>query len=222
MIRRLPMFEDGEACTLRVGVVYQRRMPGLSGRQTFRVIAEPWRQQLGDVTHREAVLEGQTGRRALERWRVQWVRRQDRAWLRSHPTASDEDVLRRWRMRHARRWCWVVEFDLLDPVRCMAEQRDILSGRSQHGNASGVSGDYVASGGIDPYAEAVDPAEVARLSSTGTRETRTDRRQARRRRLFDGPRVQEGALSARATPTRPPTETKLVPIARFDDGQRGA
>lgn len=191
MIRRVPA-PDGERCPFVVGVVYQRKLPGLSGRPSFRVTAEPRLQPLALVTHREVVAEeGFDGRRALERWRLRWVRAHD-GWARRHPAASDEDVLWRWRTSNARLECWVLEFDLMDPVRCMADQRDILSGRTQHGEASGESDQYVASGGIDPYAEAVDPGVLTRLVAVEMRAravaqtTRAERRRIRRMRLFDG------------------------------------
>lgn len=183
MVRRVPA-DQHEGCPFLVGQVYQRKLPGLSGRPSFRVTDTPRLQRLGEVTHREAIEEGQEGRRALMRWQMQWVRRHDKGWARSHPTASDADILRRWRTHHANRSCWVLEFDLLDPVRCMAEQRDILSGRTQHGAATGLSGDYVTSGGIDPYAEAVDPAVVGQLQARMQQSPRKARRQARGRRLF--------------------------------------
>lgn len=185
MVRRVPANMD-EGCPFLVGHVYQRKLPGLSGRPSFRVTEPPRIQRLSEVTHRGAIEEGQEGRRALDRWRLQWVRANDRGWKRAHPTASDAEIMRRWRTHHAERYCWRLELDLLDPVRCMAEQRDILAGRTQHGMASMESDQYVASGGIDPHAEAVDPAEVTRLtaSTLAQRLTRTERRQARRHRLF--------------------------------------
>ena len=183
MVRRVPA-DQHEGCPFLVGQVYQRKLPGLSGRPSFRVTDTPRLQRLSEVTHREAIEEGQEGRRALMRWQMQWVRRHDRGWARSHPTASDADVMRRWRTHHAFRYCWRLELDLLDPVRCMAEQRDILSGRTQHGMQSTESDQYVASGGIDLYAEAVDPAEVGQLQARTQRSSRKARRQARGRRLF--------------------------------------
>jgi hypothetical protein len=76
----------------------------------------------------------------------------------------------------------------------MADQRDILSGRTQHGS-SGESDQYVTSGGIDPYAEAVDPSALVRIvadtftARTEAQLSRTARRQLRRRRLFEGDRT---------------------------------
>lgn len=192
MIRRVPAFDDETACPFEIGGVYQRKLPGLSGRPSFRVTMPPIRQRLGDVTHRAVILEGRiTGRRALERWRIEWVKQNDR-WAGLHRTASDEDVLRRWRTRHADRYCWVLTIALLDPVRCMAAQEDILSGRTMRGLSSDLSDQYVASGGIDPYAEAVDEATLTRIvagelkARMESRLSRTERRQARRVRLFEG------------------------------------
>lgn len=189
VIRRVPAHEDDEACPFLVGAVYQRKMPGLRGRPSFRVTALPKPQRLGDVTHRQVVIEEgyPASRRALERWRLDWVRAHDKGWARRHPTASDAMILERWRKVHAKRSCWVLEFDLLDPVRCMADQRDILSGRTQHGEGGG-SDQYVTSGGIDPYAEAVDPDALASwaASQLQARATRVERRRMRRRRLFEG------------------------------------
>lgn len=193
MIRRVPAFDDEQACPFVQGDVYQRKLPGLSGRPSFRVTTPPIRQRLGDVTHRDVIVEGRIGgsARALSRWRIDWVKQND-PWARRHRTASDEDVLRRWRTHHAGRCCWVLTIALLDPVRCMAAQEDILSGRTMRGLSSDLSDQYVASGGIDPYAEAVDEATLTRIvagelkARMESRLTRTERRQARRVRLFEG------------------------------------
>jgi hypothetical protein len=193
VIRRVPVGENEHICPFRVGSVYQRRLPGVNGRPSFRVTAEPREQKLRDVTHREVITEeGGQGRRALEKWRLEWVRRHDKGWARRHLSASDAEIMVRWRTHHAARLCWVLELDLLDSVRCMADQRDILSGRTQHGHASGESDQYVSSGGIDPYAEAVDPGTLARIVAgelTARSEdglSRAERRRLRYRRLFEG------------------------------------
>jgi hypothetical protein len=185
VIRRVPAFDDEQQCPYDVGGVYQRKLPGLTGRPSFRVTLPPIRQRLGDVTQRQVIAEGRMdGRRALERWRIEWVKQHD-GWAKRppHRTASDADVLARWRTHHADRYCWVLTIALQDPIRCMAEQRDILTGRTQGGKHAAPGDDqYVRSGGIDPYAEAVDAATLVRLA-TG-RLTRDERRLERRTRLF--------------------------------------
>lgn len=193
VIRRVPAFDDEQDCPFVQGGVYQRKLPGLSGRPSFQVKLPPIRQRLGDVTHRQVIAEGRIGgsARALSRWRIDWVKQNDR-WSSLHRTASDEDVLRRWRTRHADQHCWVLTIALLDPVRCMAAQEDILSGRTMRGLSSDLSDQYVASGGIDPYAEAVDEATLTRIvageltARMESRLSRKERRQARGRRLFEG------------------------------------
>lgn len=191
VIRRVPAHPDEHDCPYRAGKVYQRKFRGLEGRPAFRVTTEPRRQRLGEVTHREAQTEGFNGRRALEGFRVAWVREHDRNWHRAHPSASDERLLERWRQRHAGRDCWVLTIALIDPVRCMAEQAHILSGRTQHGD--GESDQYVRSGGIDPYAEAVDASTLIRLAAQGwerqQRPSRKQRRAERRRQLYEGGRA---------------------------------
>jgi hypothetical protein len=186
VIRRVPAFDDEQQCPYEIGGVYQRKLPGLTGRPSFRVSEDnpPWRQRLGDVTQRQVIAEGRIdGRRALERWRIEWVKQHD-GWAKRppHRTASDADVLARWRTTHATRYCWVLTIALQDPVLCMAEQRDILTGRTMRGLSSDLSDQYVRSGGIDPYAEAVDAATLIRLAAG--RLTRTERRLERRTRLF--------------------------------------
>lgn len=192
MIRRVPAFDDEQACPFVQGDIYQRKLPGLSGRPSFRVTMPPVRQRLGDVTHRQVIAEGRmSGWRALERWRIEWVKQNDR-WAGLHRTASDEDVLRRWRTRHADRYCWVLTIALQDPVRCMPSQEDILSGRTMRGLSSDLSDQYVASGGIDPYAEAVDEATLMRIvvgeltARPEERLSRKERRRARGQQLFRG------------------------------------
>lgn len=194
VIRRVPAFDDEQACPFVQGDVYQRKLPGLSGRPSFRVTMPPIRQKLGDVTHRQVIAEGRMdGKRALERWRIEWVKQHD-GWAKRppHRTASDAEILIRWRTVHATRYCWVLTIALLDPVRCMAAQEDILSGRTMRGLSSDLSDQYVASGGIDQYAEAVDEATQARIvagelkARMDARLSRTERRQARRVRLFEG------------------------------------
>lgn len=186
MILRIPGYE--QVCPYRMGQVYQRKLRGLDGRQTFRVMLEPRKQRLSDVTHKDALAEGFHGGKALRGFQVAWIRENDKAWLRLHPTASEADLLRRFRARHAGRDCWVLHCALIDPVRCMAEQAHILSGRTQHGD--GESDQYVRSGGIDPYAEAVDAATLIRLTVQGHerqhRPSRKERRADRHRRLFEG------------------------------------
>lgn len=184
MIRRVPASPDDPEDRFVQGGVYQRKLPGLSGRPSFRVTLPPIRQRLGDVTQRQVIAEGRMdGRRALERWRIEWVKQHD-GWANRppHRTASDAEVLTRWRTTHADRYCWVLMIALQDPVLCMAEQRDILTGKTMRGLSSDLSDQYVRSGGIDPYAEAVDAATLVRLA-TG-RLTRTEKRQARHARLF--------------------------------------
>jgi hypothetical protein len=166
VIRRVPALDDEQQCPYDVGAVVERRkLPGLSGRPSFRVNAIE-RQRLGDVTATDALAEGRISgnTRARQRWQIQWVKENDRRWAATHPTASGEDILRRFRTRHADRYCWVLTIALQDPIRCMAEQRDILTGRTQGGKHAAPGDDqYVRSGGIDPYAEAVDAATQARL-----------------------------------------------------------
>lgn len=181
MIVRVPAFDDETACPFHVGHVYQRKLPGLQGRPSFRILAEPVRQQLGTVTHLQALHAGFQGGRALEGFRAAWIREHDRRWMQAHPATTMELRLR-WQARHADRFCWVLGLDLIAPTLCMAEQRDILSGRTQHSDASGRSAQYVSSGGIDQYAEAVDPATLVRVKAAIA--TRTERRNARRRHLF--------------------------------------
>lgn len=194
MIRRVPAFDDERQCPFEVDGVYQRKLPGLHGRPSFRVTMPPIRQRLGDVTQRQVIAEGRMdGRRALERWRIEWVKQHD-GWAKRppHRTASDAEILIRWCTVHAARSCWVLTIALQDPVRCMAAQEDILSGRTMRGLSSDLSDQYVASGGIDPYAEAVDEATLTRIvageltARMESRLSRKERRQARGRRLFEG------------------------------------
>lgn len=199
MIRRLPAHPDEPACPFRVGEVYQRKLRGLDGRPSFRVTAEPRRQRLGSVTQREAsVEEGYAGRRALEKFRLGWVLQHDRRspWR----TASDEEVLRRWRERHAGRDCWVVELDLVEAPRLLPAQREVLAevarrgARAQAGRVLGGGDEYTSGITIDPEAEAVDPDVLARIvaGELGARAealtSRGERRRMRRRRLFEDER----------------------------------
>jgi len=192
VIRRVPAFDDETVCPFEIGGVYQRRLPGLTGRPSFRVTMPPIRQRLALVTHKQVIAEGRIqGNRALERWRIDWVKQHDR-WAKTHHTASDAEILERWRKAHAGRDCWVLTIALLDPVRCMAAQEDILSGRTHRVNEGRGDDQYAASGGIDWHAEAVDEATLTRIvageltTRMESRLSRTERRQARRIRLFEG------------------------------------
>lgn len=166
VIRRIPATDTEQTCPYHVGNVYQRKLPGLNGRPSFRVQKPaPVRQRLADVTRADVIAEGRHGSsaRALYRWQIDWVKDNDRAWHKRHLTASDALILERWRKRWAGTDCWVLTIALQDPVRCMAEQRDILSGKTMRGLTSNLSDQYVSSGGIDPYAEGVDEATLTRI-----------------------------------------------------------
>lgn len=193
----MPVDAGEDGCPFAVGAVYQRRLHGLSGRPSFRVTAEPRRQRLRDVTQREAqVEEGHLGRRALEAFRLAWVRRHD-SWARRHPSASDAEVLARWeRWRH--RECWVVELALLEAPRLLPAQREVLAevarrgARAQSGRVAAEGDEYTSGKTIDREAEAVDPDTLARIvaGELGARAeaatSRAERRLSRRRRLFEG------------------------------------
>jgi hypothetical protein len=194
VIRRVPAFDDETVCPFEIGDVYQRKLPGIDGRPSFRVMEKappPYRQRLVLVTQREVIAEGRfSGRRARDEWRIDWVKQYDR-WATTHRKASDAQVLERWRKAHAGRDCWVLMIALLDPVRCMAAQEDILSGRTMRGLASDLSDQYVASGGIDWHAEAVDQATQDRITAgelhpLAAGVSRMERRRLRRQRLFEG------------------------------------
>lgn len=196
MIRRLPADPDEQACPFVVEETYQRKLRGLDGRPTFRVTREPLRQRLGSVTHREAQAEGFTGRRALEGFRLDWVRRHDR-WARASG-ASDAQVLERWRKRHAQRDCWVLHIALVESPRLLAPQREILAEVARRGTAmangrrlDGGDGDEYTSGQtIDQEVEAVDEATLTRIVAGELRVrveaqlTRRERRALRGRTLF--------------------------------------
>lgn len=195
VIRRVPAPDDEQQCQYDVGGIYQRKLPGLSGRPSFRVTLPPIRQRLGDVTAAHVASEGRISgnTRALKRWQIQWVKEHD-AWVRRHPTASDEDIVRRFRTRHADRYCWVLVIALLDPVRLLPQQGHVLREVARRGtvaNARHVSPDMLPDGTeyttakgatIDRECEAVDAATLIRLA-TG-RLTRTEKRLARHARLF--------------------------------------
>lgn len=205
MIRRVPAFDDEQHCPFDVGHVYQRKLPGLSGRPSFRVTRiDPVRQHLGGVTQREVIAEGRhSGRRARDQWRIDWVKQHDR-WAKLHPTASDADMLERWRTRHADRYCWVLTIALLDPIRLLPQQGHVLREVARRGtvaNKRHVSPDTLPDGDeyttaksatIDREAEAVDEATLTRIvagelhTRMEARLTRDERRLARRARLFGG------------------------------------
>lgn len=172
--------------------MYQRKLRGLDGRPAFRVTRKPRKQRLSDVTHKEALAEGFHGGKALRGFQATWVKENDKAWVRTqtlrHGGVSEADLLKRFRVRHAQRYCWVLHVALIAPTLCLPEQAHILSGRTQHGD--GESDQYVRSGGIDPYAEAVDAATLIRLAVQGherqQRPSRKERRADRHKRLFEG------------------------------------
>lgn len=199
MIRRLPAEPDEQDCPFVVGQTYQRKLRGLEGRPTFRVLTTPVKQPLGDVTHREAQAEGFSGRRALEGFRLDWVRRHDR-WAKTHPTASDERVLVRWRAVHQNADCWVLVVALVEAPRLLPAQREVLAEVARRGTAvakgrrsDGGDGDEYTSGRtIDREAEAVDEATLTRIVAgelqvrAEAQLTRRERRALRGRLLFRG------------------------------------
>lgn len=204
VIRRLPADTDEPACPFVVGETYQRKLRGLEGRPTFRVLATPVRQRLGEVTHRDAQAEGFAGRRALTDWRIDWVLRNDRRWAvavaarHDLRTASDADVLERWRMRHASSDCWVLVIALIEAPRLLPQQREVLAEVARRGKeiakgrrSDGGDGDEYTSGRtIDREAEAVDEATLTRIVAGELRVraeeqlTRRERRALRGRTLF--------------------------------------
>jgi hypothetical protein len=196
VIRRVPAPVDVQHCPYDVGGVYQRKLPGLTGRPSFRVTLPPIRQRLGDVTQRQVIAEGRMdGRRALERWRIEWVKQHD-GWAKRppHRTASDAEILTRWRTTHADRYCWVLTIALQDPVRLLPQQGHVLREVARRGtvaNARHVSPDMLPDGNeyttakgatIDRECEAVDAASLVRLAAG--RLTRMEKRLERGRRLF--------------------------------------
>ena len=120
MIRRVPVTDDPAP---EAGRTYRRKLRAVHGRPTWRCLTTPRRQRLSLVTLRDAQAEGYQGRRALDRFRIDWVRNHDRNWMRLHATASDEDILTRWRTKHAGRDCWVVVLELVEAQQFLADQR---------------------------------------------------------------------------------------------------
>lgn len=202
MIRRFPIPSGETTCPLRVGELYRRRIPRLDGLPTIRIHSVAT-QRLRDVTYPDALAEGFSGRRALNDFRYDWVRRHDSRW-RPRWTASDAELDARWRTRWAARTVYVAEFDLVDPTRNLPEQRDVLSEvarrgaqRERVGREPNARTEYVTSGGIDRDAEAIDPGTLAALTADALerratdqlagRERRAARRRARLGDLFDRP-----------------------------------
>ena len=194
VIRRLPILPGDPP--LVPGRAYHRRVRGLPGLPLIRISAVR-EQRLRDVTHEQAQTEeGYDGRRALQRFRYDWVRRHDR-WARLHPQASDAELNDRWRRYHANRLVLVVTFDVVDPVRNLPEQRDVLAEVARRGARANTTGradadasEYVTSGGID-HLEAVDPSTLAgyvadaltaRLAARAG--LRVDKRERRRSRVI--------------------------------------
>jgi hypothetical protein len=195
VIRRLPVDPDERDCPFIPGCLYQRKLRGIDGRPTFRVLEPPIRQRLRDVTRRDALAEGFTGARALQNWRLDWVRRHDR-WWRGRQTASDAEILERWWTRHADRFCWVLVIALIEKLRQLAPQPHILAEVArrglaiQHGRSPGDGDEYTSGQTIDREAEAVDEATLTRIVAGELRGraeaqlSRRDRRRMRRERLF--------------------------------------
>jgi hypothetical protein len=183
VIRRVPAFDDETVCPFEIDGVYQRRLPGLTGRPSFRVTMPPTRERLALVTHKQVIAEGRIqGNRALERWRIDWVKQHDR-WAKTHRTASDAEILERWRKAHAGRDCWVLTIALIEPVRLLPQQGHVLREVARRGtvaNARHVSPDMLPDGNeyttakgatIDRECEAVDEATLTRIVA-GELETR--------------------------------------------------
>lgn len=158
MIFRVPVTDGEDDPPFDPGCTYTLALPTLTGRHHIRVHAIR-RERLALVTFAEVRRE--LGHyRSQAAWRAAWVRQHDRAWCRRHSTASEHDLA----LRFSRRWsgtdAWVISFVLVDEVRCLPKQRDILSGKVGDGQ-------YVqaASMSIDPEAEAVDATTLERFAA---------------------------------------------------------
>lgn len=182
VILLVPVAPRETTSPLAPGTTAHRQLPGVTGRPLIRihaVAANPIR--LRDVTIHDARAMGYTNRIALATFRRDWVRRHDR-WARARPTLPDADIDQRWRSHHANRQAWVLTVDVVEPVRNIADQRHILSGRAEQ---------YVTSGGPDPEVEAVDEATLLRfveqsIADRGRAELdqRADKRASRRARVI--------------------------------------
>lgn len=179
MIFRVPA-TDGEDAPFEAGCTYALALPTLTGRHRIHVRAIR-QERLALVTFAEVRRE--LGHyRSQAAWRAAWVQRHDRAWCRRHPQASEHDQALRFSQRWSSTDAWVISFVLVDEVRCLPKQRDILSGKVGDGQ-------YVqaASMSIDPEAEAVDAATLARFAADeqARREAQgvsaADRRRAKKR-----------------------------------------
>lgn len=168
MIFRIPA-RQGHDCPYQPGAVITRKVPGVAGRPSLRIIAIRGRQRLGTVKTADANQERVPTIRALalREWRAEWVRRHDRAWTRKHPLASDAQAAERFNAYWARRFSWVIEVDVLEQTRCLAPQEDILSGKTDPGIDSERSDQYVSCAGmsIDRGAEGIDGATLARFTA---------------------------------------------------------
>lgn len=191
VILRIPKHPSDDECPYEAGSEYTRTLPELAGQHRIRVdkITE---QRLALVTFVEAKRE-LGHHRSQSAWRAAWVRRFDKAWCRRPPQlgqASDADCTRRFSQHWSQRDAWVLEFVLVEGVpRLLATQGAILNGHTG-------PDEYTATRhkSIDPDVEAVDAATLARIASGDLKlkqidlPNRRDRRQERRRRLFDNGR----------------------------------
>lgn len=115
---------EGEPCPYVAETEYRLSLPGLHGKQRLRIQSIE-RQRLALVTWNE--VRNEVGHyRSRGAWQVAWVKRHDKAWCARHPSASDDELERRFRLRWARHDCWVLTFTLLEPPqRYLANQRKV-------------------------------------------------------------------------------------------------
>lgn len=146
---------EGEPCPYTVGAEYRLLLPGLSGKQSLRVSAVA-KERLGLVTW--AQVRAEVGHyRSRGAWQAAWVKRHDKAWCARHPTASDEDLERRFRLNWARQDCWVLTFTLLEPPqRFLADQRRRPRDDGQYTGCVGMAIDTLPV--VDPAPEYVKQA----------------------------------------------------------------
>lgn len=84
-------------------------------------------QQAGDITLKQAMLEGF---KTTAAFKAHWVQAHDKQWVKRQPSTPDEHVLiARFDQRHAHTPTWVHTLTpVVDQPRYLASQRDILTG----------------------------------------------------------------------------------------------
>lgn len=218
---RRPVKPGEDRCRYRPGHDYAV-CPGRGQAAVGRiVVVHVERQVLGEVRQEDAIAEGFRGRHPIAAFARKWLDLYDISYRDGLGSASDDEVLERWRSRYGAREVWVIRF-IPDPT---AETR-LLAARSEMGYTR------LPAQALTDEPEAVDlwtQAALTRAARERDQErveaatrTSTEALEEHARRALDDIRAAEGHARALGQPVSEPMRLAARNLRRALDASRDA